>query len=362
MKKHISFLIFVFLFSLIHNSVQAQDLRFYTVETPSGNTTTVQVYVINSAATMENIVGFTVNLYYDNTESSLNSFDASPTTSLGWNKSEGTTPFVANSNASVLIGHTGFGTINVIDENIVGTNVDNATPILLLNITMDHTVGTVAASSFHLAATIENHPALEYVGNDFIGHPVITTLPGSFPVEFLSFEAEALLNRTSHLSWITASELNNQGFYIERAIGDSPQDQWQSLGFVSGNGSTSNSNEYQFTDPMPLDGENIYRLRQVDIDGVFSYSKLRSVWFKASFDIQVYPNPTADILHVRFEDQSKDKEAGYTLFDLAGRVLGTGELHIYEINPISLKHLPEGTYVLRIVHNGFVSSKNVVKR
>ncbi len=96
------------------------------------------------------------------------------------------------------------------------------------------------------------------------------------PVELLSFTAERNVN-TALLNWETASEENNDYFNIERlnAIGE-----FENIGRVDGNGSTSMHSYYTFTDEAPLTGVNYYRLKQVDFNGNFSYSEIHSVTFE----------------------------------------------------------------------------------
>lgn len=354
------FLSFIFAFLMAFNYCLAQDLRFTYSVAHSGNTSSVIVSVYNLLPTAENLSGFTINMYYDNTESSLTGFDTSPTTTLGWSNNQSSTLHVINSNPAIGSTHTGFGTINVIDEAIVGTNV-GTTPVEILSVNFDNTPGTSAPSIFYTASTAENHPALNYVGSDFVGHPVIVQPNTSFPVAFLGFEVKPLENRASLLSWETATELNNKGFFVERAYGENFSDQWKDLGFVGGKGTVNEVSEYQFIDQMPLAGENLYRLRQVDFDGTFSYSRTRSVLFEASANIQVYPNPTTAIVNVRFEDQSEGNDVDYQLFDKAGRLLQQGSLKVFELNQIDLNPVPEGSYILRIDQNGRISKENIVK-
>ncbi|MCK7518916.1 MAG: hypothetical protein MZV64_14925 [Ignavibacteriales bacterium] len=95
-----------------------------------------------------------------------------------------------------------------------------------------------------------------------------------------------------NLSWTTATELNNNGFSIERKTGSS---NWQTIGFVKGSGTTTAINNYNFADRNIL-SQTIYsyRLKQIDFDGTFSYSKVVQVSTNliSTFELkQNYPNP-----------------------------------------------------------------------
>ena len=90
------------------------------------------------------------------------------------------------------------------------------------------------------------------------------------PVELTSFSGQ-LEDSIVHLSWTTATEVNNEGFEVERAI---QIGQWQEIGFVEGRGTTNEPQIYEFKDSLiNVVAERIsYRLKQIDYDGTFQYS------------------------------------------------------------------------------------------
>ena len=111
------------------------------------------------------------------------------------------------------------------------------------------------------------------------------------PVELVSFNASANGSEVN-LAWTTATELNNSGFSIERK---SASNKWESIGFVKGNGTTTAANNYTFTDKNIL-SQTVYsyRLKQLDFDGSYSYSKVVQVSTNliSTFELkQNYPNP-----------------------------------------------------------------------
>jgi hypothetical protein len=115
------------------------------------------------------------------------------------------------------------------------------------------------------------------------------------PVELASFSA-SVNNSSVILNWITSSELNNSGFEIERAsFSTSPrQEGWEKIGFVEGNGTTTETNHYSFEDKNLSSGKYSYRLKQIDFNGTFEYSDVIEVKMSipSSFSLsQNYPNP-----------------------------------------------------------------------
>ena len=93
---------------------------------------------------------------------------------------------------------------------------------------------------------------------------------GFIPVELTSFRATYSKNDVQ-LNWSTASELNNLGFEIERSTNRSD---WRIIGFREGKGTSTEPQEYSFTDDLFGNNSYIlyYRLQQIDFDGSFEYS------------------------------------------------------------------------------------------
>lgn len=92
------------------------------------------------------------------------------------------------------------------------------------------------------------------------------------------------------LNWQTATEINNKGFEVERNLGNG----WQNIGFIEGRGNSNTSNFYSFIDEAKLYGKVLYRLKQIDNDGKFTYSNVIEVNLalpKSVELLQNYPNP-----------------------------------------------------------------------
>jgi hypothetical protein len=129
----------------------------------------------------------------------------------------------------------------------------------------------------------------------FIG----TTYSEVTPVELSSFTAKVVGGNVV-LNWQTASELNNQGFEVQRK---SVNGEWISRGFVSGSGTTTETKDYHFTDNPDQNGKYSYRLKQVDFDGTFEYSKEVEVEIvkPVSYELgQNYPNPFNPSTTIKF--------------------------------------------------------------
>lgn len=170
------------------------------------------------------------------------------------------------------------------------------------------------------------------------------------PVSWLSFDVRSAQNSLV-LSWETAEEQNNTGFYIERSLGLSGGDNWEELGFVESLGN-ERGGRYTFTDDNVTKGrEYFYRLRQVDVDGTFDYSPIRSGRL-VDIDgvrgelVDVFPNPSEEFFHYRWLSE-QEGNMGYELLDMRGMRLLEGQL-FSSGGSLNLSAFPSGVYILRL--------------
>jgi len=168
---------------------------------------------------------------------------------------------------------------------------------------------------------------------------------GALPIELLSFEAKKS-GAAVLLSWATASEQNNDYMAVERSAEGS---RWQELGRVAGAGTTTQPQEYTYTDEKPLPGLNYYRLRQADFDGAVEYHKTIVVDFKSpSGELRLFPSPAKEQLNIQLPSPAA-QDCELWLIDTQGRVLQRtvipqgGSQAVFEV-----AGLPEGVYFVRM--------------
>src|ERR1035437_1309260 len=147
---------------------------------------------------------------------------------------------------------------------------------------------------------------------------IYMTLNGGTPVELTSFLADIAPGKVI-LHWSTATETNNRGFEIERFSGKPGS--WRTIGYVSGNGTSTEKHSYTFTDKITEPGKFFYRLKQVDFDGRFEYSKEieSDASIPSKFGLsQNYPNPFNPSTIISYQ-LSSDSKVKLTLYDITGR-------------------------------------------
>ncbi len=122
------------------------------------------------------------------------------------------------------------------------------------------------------------------------------------PVELINFTAEYSDNKIN-LYWMTATETNNKGFEVQRSDAGNHKSIWQKVGFLKGNGTTTEKHSYSFNDESVASGIYKYRLKQIDFDGKFKYSKEIEVDVTAPTEFslsQNYPNPFNPVTTIRY--------------------------------------------------------------
>jgi hypothetical protein len=183
---------------------------------------------------------------------------------------------------------------------------------------------------------------------------VLNIMSEVVPVELTSFTAN-VSSKQIELNWETASETNNLGFEVERA---SDGNSFSVLGFVEGKGTTTEIQKYSFVDNNFSAGlEYSYRLKQIDLDGTFSYSNvINTTITPVDFSLeQNYPNPFNPATQISFGLPSKSM-VNLEVFNLLGEKVATlinNELEagVHKIS-FNASQLSAGIYLYALTTNG----------
>lgn len=176
------------------------------------------------------------------------------------------------------------------------------------------------------------------------------------PVEIAYFNAHAE-RQTSVLDWMTATEQNNEGFYVERSVDGK---NWESLGFVTGAGTTDEAQFYNYIDKTPLAGSNYYRLKQVDFNGDFEYSDVRVVEFEGKkVSVDIYPNPVHDFININIEGEQQDIMV--SIYTVSGQLVRQESLTEMN-NQVNLSELNGGLYFIKIESDDLNVYQKIIKQ
>lgn len=193
------------------------------------------------------------------------------------------------------------------------------------------------------------------------GIRIATSWDQIVPVELTSFNASVNGNNVL-LKWTTATEINNAGFDIERKTSNND---WRKIGFVAGSGTTTENRSYSFSDKNLTKGKYQYRLRQVDFDGTYEYSKTVEVDVvsPSKFELaQNYPNPFNPTTSISFTiPQSGNVKL--SVYNLLGQEISTlineyREAGTYDVE-FNAVNLNSGVYLYKLESNGLTLTKKM---
>ncbi|HQX95470.1 MAG: T9SS type A sorting domain-containing protein [Chitinophagaceae bacterium] len=177
----------------------------------------------------------------------------------------------------------------------------------------------------------------------------MTSFP--LPVKLVEFNARRIDEKTVLLNWETAQEYNNKGFEIERRL--SNESLFSQIGFVPSRafgGNSTTTLDYSYNDFNNFVGDSYYRLKQVDLDNRFEYSKIVKVNLAKSNQLQLYPNPAATYTLLVFTKPSKKVIA--TILSSTGQLIKTIVIADGQNQQnINVEFLPRGEYTIRVTSN-----------
>lgn len=198
-------------------------------------------------------------------------------------------------------------------------------------------------SGYYSFDQINNYGGIAYSG--------LTVLP----VKLISFNAKYNKEAVT-IDWTTATEINNSHFEIQRS---NNKKDWVVVGTVKGNGNSTTTIKYSFSDKVgKLTGEIYYRLNQIDFDGKNELSNIRVVSLNnTKLNIgKVYPNPANDFVKVNI-----NTEGDYTIriLDINGKEMlkQNGSSNIETLN---IADIPAGTYLIKIENDIVNESHRII--
>lgn len=188
------------------------------------------------------------------------------------------------------------------------------------------------------------------------------------PVELTSFTGSVQGDGVL-LQWETATELNNQGFEIERS---SSTQEWSKIGYVPGFGTTTERKTYSYMDNNVSEGKYYYRLKQLDFDGSFAYSDEVEVLVDltpTNFELfQNYPNPFNPTTTIQFQ-LPEASDVSIVIYDMLGQQVKVLFADNIQSGKYSVEwngennagsKMSSGSYIYRMTAGDFVETKEMI--
>lgn len=251
-----------------------------------------------------------------------------------------------------------FYSIDLVNENTVWLSSDSGVVYYSLNSGADWQIQQTTID--------ENLFSIFFINNNtgwVVGEKgrILKTINSGLPVELLSFKS-SVENQSVRLNWITATEVNNAGFEVERKRNEN----WQVIGYVQGNGSTTEPKLYSFIDEDLLLGSYQYRLKQLDYNGTFEYSNIIEVEIDLPTGYtlsQNFPNPFNPNTKIRWGVPTNGYQS-LIVYDILGNIVeklvdefrNAGQ---YEIG-FSSSNLASGIYYYRLTSGEFIETRKML--
>ncbi|MDT8412738.1 MAG: T9SS type A sorting domain-containing protein, partial [Vicingaceae bacterium] len=181
------------------------------------------------------------------------------------------------------------------------------------------------------------------------------------PIELISFDATcAPTNGAVDLKWLSASEINNDFYTLERSY---DAISFEIVATIKGAGNSNNINSYFFRDMNALDGVSYYRLKQTDFNGNFEYFNIVAVNCTSSNNgISIYPNPANNEFTIQLEGE-KGNEISIEMYNSIGQQVMSRNFILQQkffSEQIDVNEFDQGIYFVNIKLNDSLSSKKLI--
>jgi type IX secretion system substrate protein len=214
-----------------------------------------------------------------------------------------------------------------------------------------------AVDSITIALGSNPYAGIAYTSHDntqlgaaVVDNVTVNQLGIPLPVDLLHFTAANMNNSYAQLNWTTTNEINSDHFDIEKSGVNSD---YKVIGTIKSQSNSNSLQQYSFNDQNPLDGINFYRLKQVDVNGKYTYSNIATATFNLAL-IDIYPNPAKNQLFVRNNNNfSNGDKLSIQLSDASGQMVYSETFIVSDGNIITV-NIPSrainGMYVLKVIN------------
>ena len=223
------------------------------------------------------------------------------------------------------------------------------------NLAMDNYFGLIQDGNI-----VSQYPYDENRGENELWRIIATdVITNPLPIYTSGFKAQALQN-TIELSWQVHEQKNGSHFEIQRFT-DQKLTKFEDLGTVML--TDEGIGQYKFVDKNPLPLTNYYRLKQIDMDNTFSYSRIVSAKNPAISQLSLWPVPAVKTAEISFFS-SQTGTGSVEIYSTAGTKLKTIPLKVQNgqnNSSINVTGLSQGLYLMKIAYNGESATLKMLK-
>ncbi len=245
-------------------------------------------------------------------------------TKFNWNYNSTTHTFIGTSNQAIAAG-------------------DGGTIIVTVTGVISSPTGVPVLSTANIQRINPFSYQNEQIGNNLLTAGLGVVPGGVVTVGLLNFNA-APQGKSVYLDWQTSSEVNSHYFDVEFSIDGV---KFNKIGNVAAVGNSTTTTSYNFLHTAPINGLNYYRLKQVDMDGSFKYSPIRTVKFGTRTEVYAMPNPTTDA--VALISNVAGTVPSVMIFSMEGKKMQQINNYSYG-QSIDMSHFAPATYVLKVTN------------
>lgn len=164
------------------------------------------------------------------------------------------------------------------------------------------------------------------------------------PIEITYFDVLLNERKTVDINWSTITEINNDYFVIEKST---DTDNWTEIDQLNGAGNSLTIQDYTSEDKNPVFGNNYYRLKQVDFDGIFKYSDTKLIHIRGKDDIQIFPIPANS--HITIIGKNMEAKSIKLINSLGQEIPIIISSSFSDILEINVNNIVSGIYYIQII-------------
>ncbi len=208
--------------------------------------------------------------------------------------------------------------------------------------------------------TLTNNSVYQIMGPFNLTGPMYATggtggfVGGALPVQWLSYSAEAEGNQVK-VSWSTAQEINTALFVVESSVNGQ---EWKQEGTVAAAGNSDAVKAYSHTVSGLGAGVVYFRIKQIDLNGMYEYTDMFQAEVKADLSVTVYPNPTVEVLNIKTDAEGEVKVEVRNAYGQLVKEATSAEKQI----KLEVSELPSGLYHVQVSYGLQVIEKKIVKQ